>query len=193
MHEEVHEVAPLERSFISTGPTDPQAGVRTLGSGLPVRQEPGVPGAVWVVGAHGGAGESRIAALADNWVASDHTWPGPLHEGSVPALLVARTHMDGLKAARVCATQWAAGVVPHVRLLGLVLVADAPGRMPRVLRDFAGVVEGGVPRVWRAPWVESWRLGEATSLETAPRALRFMVDEVYELSQVSATEAREER
>jgi hypothetical protein len=59
--------------------------------------------------------------------------------------------------------QWAAGLVPSVEVLGLVVMADAPGRVPRSLRDLLQVVSGGVPRTWTVPWVEAWRVGAAGS------------------------------
>ncbi|WP_415631728.1 DUF6668 family protein [Propionibacterium sp.] len=111
------------------------------------------------MGVHGGAGESSIAALDETWRATGHMWPA---QGTVtvPVLLVTRSSARGLLAAQAAARQWASGGVPGVDLMGLVIVADAPGRQPRALRDLARVVSGGVPRVWRVPWIEAWRLGE---------------------------------
>jgi hypothetical protein len=74
-------------------------------------------------------------------------------------LLVARTHAFGLCAAQAAARQWAAGVLPGVRLLGLVAVADAPGKLPKPLKDLLRLISGGVPQVWELPWVEALRLG----------------------------------
>jgi hypothetical protein len=93
-------------------------------------------------------------------------------------VLTARSNLRGLRAAQVAATQWASGLVPRVQVVGLVVVADAPGRIPPVLRDFAKVVGGGVPRRWSVPWIEAWRLGEAPELSTAPREVRQLVDDL---------------
>ncbi len=71
--------------------------------------------------------------------------------------------------------------MPHADVLGLAIVADAPGRLPRPLRDLAALVAGGVPKVWHVPWVETWRLGEPVGLETSPRAVRQMVSELHHL------------
>ena len=90
--------------------------------------------------------------------------------------------MHGLHSARSAATQWASGMVPHVTVLGLVVVADAPGRLPRPLRDFAQVVGGGLPRMWSIPWVESWRLGEPMVLANAPREVRRLMDDLHALT-----------
>lgn len=167
-----------DRPTPPTGPTGPQPGVPEPAELLPVR-EVWVAPSVWVLGVHGGAGESTVASLVPSWEAAGHAWPRPVEHSSAPVLLVARTHMRGLMAARAAATQWAAGIVPQAEVLGLVLIADAPGRLPRALRDLAQIVSGGVPRAWTVPWIESWRLGESPTLSAAPRAAHRMVDEVH--------------
>lgn len=166
----------------ATGPTAPQSGIPVPAAEdlLPVREVWSAP-SLWVLGTHGGAGESVLAGLVPSWEAADHAWPRPVEGAATPVLLVARTHMRGLLSARTAATQWAAGVVPHADVFGLVLVADAPGRLPRPLRELAQVVSGGVPRAWTVPWNESWRLGESLTLEGAPRAARRMVDELHSI------------
>ncbi|WP_374204991.1 DUF6668 family protein, partial [Actinotalea sp. C106] len=96
-------------------------------------------------------------------------------------LLVARSHAHGLRAAQKAATHWAAGATPPLQLLGLLVVADAPGRLPRPLRDLAAVVGGGVPHLWHLPWVEDWRLGEDPHLGTAPHQVRRVIGEIAAL------------
>ena len=87
--------------------------------------------AVWWLGAHGGAGESTLEELFSGSRAADHSWPLTAAERP-PArvVLVARTHARGLRAAQSAIREWAAGDA-QVLLLGLVLIADAPGRLPR--------------------------------------------------------------
>ena len=129
--------------------------------------------ALWIIGAHGGAGESRIADLLGAR-ATDHCWP-VLQDGSEPrVLLVCRADMRGLTAARSALTQWVSGATPKADLLGLAILADAPGKTPKALRDFAAIVGGGAPRLWTLPWVEAWRLGN----DTAPTRefQRFITD-----------------
>lgn len=130
--------------------------------------------ALWIAGAHGGAGESRIAHLLGAR-ATDHCWP-VLQDGSKPrVLLVCRADIRGLTAARNALTQWASGATPKVNLLGLTILADAPGKTPKPLRDFAAIVGGGAPRLWTLPWVEAWRIGDTTT--TASREFqRFITD-----------------
>lgn len=119
------------------------------------------PAWLWFIGCHGGAGESTLTGLLPNAGAAEHRWPTHA-DGSVPAVvLTARTSLAGLLAAQVALRQWAAGDTPPVRLLGLVLLPDAPGRLPKPLHDLAEVVAGGVRdrKVWHLPWVEAWRTG----------------------------------
>lgn len=108
-----------------------------------------------------------------------HAWPiAELGESPLPTvILVARTSAHGLRSAQLAATEWACGDVA-VQLHGLVLIADAPGRLPKPLKDFAQVVAGGVPRVWRLPWVEQWRQGEPVSVQTTPKAITAFLDEL---------------
>jgi len=137
---------------------------------------------VWWVGAHGGAGESTLEQLLEGSRATDHAWPcGELGTGLTPAvLLVARTHAHGLRAAQLRAMEWASGSVP-VALHGLVLVADAPGKLPKPLKDFSQIVSGAVPRVWHLPWVEAWRVGAPVSGDTTPKAIIKVLDELRAL------------
>ena len=171
--------APSEQA--PTGPLVPQRGVPAPDrvDQLPVydRQH---EAPLWWLGAHGGAGESTLAGLVPAWPAADHGWPRT-PQGPARVVLVARTNAHGLRAAQAAATQWAAGLVPHVEVVGLVLMADAPGRLPKPLRDLAQVVGGGVPRVWTVPWIEALRLGESLTLADLPRDARRLVDELTAL------------
>jgi hypothetical protein len=124
--------------------------------------------AVWWVGVHGGAGESTLERLFAGSCATAHQWPIAADMARVPAVvLVARTDARGLRAVQRAVRELVEHQLP-VELLGLVLMADAPGRLPRVLRDLAGVVGGTVPRVWSLPWVEAWRAGEIPSPANSP-------------------------
>ena len=99
--------------------------------------------------------DASLAALVPGWRAAAHSWP-EVPAGDAPArvVLVTRSSAAGLRATQNAARQWASGAVPPVELLGLVIVADAPGRLPRPLRELAALVAGGVPRTWHLPWVD---------------------------------------
>lgn len=129
--------------------------------------------ALHVIGAHGGAGESVMAA----WLhgkATQHRWP-ILDSGSrARVVLVARTSSAGMAAARKAATEWASGQAP-ADLVGLVLIDDAPGRLPRELHAEAKHLSGGVPRTWRMPYVPALRFAaEPTQIVPAGRARRVI-------------------
>lgn len=112
----------------------------------------------WWVGAHGGAGVSTLTAVLTASADARRAWPGG-YPGECPnVVLVARTHTEGLQRARDLATQYATGLVPPgVRLLGLVTIPDAAGRLPISLRRPRDLVSATVPTAWHLPWVEPWR------------------------------------
>jgi len=147
---------------------------------LPVRRlEPGEAGvAVWWLGVHGGAGESTLEELFRGSRAAGHAWPWGGSDADRPrVVLVARTNARGLRCTQnaICDC---AGAGLAVRLLGLVLIADAPGRLPRALRDLAGLIGGGVARVWWLPWVEAWRAGETPAPANSPREVRGLLGDL---------------
>ncbi|MBB6398179.1 hypothetical protein BKA00_005093 [Actinomadura coerulea] len=93
-------------------------------------------------------------------------------------LLVARSHAAGLCAAQAAVAQWAAGVLPGVQLIGLAVVADAPGKRPKPLADLMRLIAGGVPRLWDLPWVEAFRLGDPPDKVRLPPAYARLVRDV---------------
>ncbi|MFF1253801.1 DUF6668 family protein [Pseudarthrobacter sp. NPDC058329] len=132
---------------------------------------------VWVTGVHGGAGETRLSRILEGARPTEHAWP-VLEDGLSKAavLLVCRSDMHGLKAAQRALIQWASGAAPDVNLLGLAVLADAPGKLPKALRDFAALIGGGAPRLWMLPWVESWRLGDINSGTPGREYQRLIAD-----------------
>ena len=168
----------------AVGPTAPQRGVPAPDQvdQLPVCRRSGRTSELWIVGAHGGAAESTVAGLVPAWSAADHAWHPGETDAPARSLVVARTHARGLMAAKAAAKQWASGLVPDVELLGLVLVADAPGRLPKPLRDLAKLISGGYPRTWFLSWTEAWRLGVPPDLATSSREVRSFVNDIHMLT-----------
>ncbi|WP_344193742.1 DUF6668 family protein [Kribbella karoonensis] len=176
-------MAPGPRPDITPrGPSAPQHGVPAPAEDqrLPKFAIPAAD-TLWWVGVHGGAGETTMSVLLPGTRAANHRWPIPPPPVPTPVILVARTHGSGLRAAQRAAIEWASGVVQGVAVLGLVLIADAPGRLPRVLDDFADIVGGGVPRVWDIPWIEEWRRGEAPTPDNTPDEVFEVLESIYAL------------
>lgn len=114
------------------------------------------------VGAHGGAGVTTLAAVYGGHDCG-REWPGAGAPRSV--LLVARTHAAGLAAAVRAVELFRRGQAPpELDLDAVVLVADAPGRLPRTLAQRVQSIESVID-VHRVPWVPAWRLGD---LDGAP-------------------------
>jgi hypothetical protein len=169
------------------GVSRPQLGVRAPRVGLaaiPVSMQ----APLWWVGAHGGAGVSTLAQLVPGSMGAGTAWPQPEY-GEAHCALVCRSNLSGLRAAQTAMTQWASGAAPHgVQLLGLVVVADAPGRrLPRPLRDLTPVIAGGVPQVWHLGWSEAWRIEHVPSLDAAPRTVTSTIRELTDLTRSLAT------
>jgi hypothetical protein len=134
----------------------------------------------WWVGVHGGAGESTLQELYVGTRASGHRWP--VAAGRRPeVVLVARTHARGLLAVQAALRDLAYRQI-GVSLLGVVLIADAPGRLPRPLRELADRVarSGVVPRAWSLPFVREWREGEVPSRANSPKQALWLLEELTE-------------
>ncbi|MFJ8197951.1 DUF6668 family protein [Streptomyces sp. NPDC096152] len=110
----------------------------------------------WVA-THGGAGTTTLAAVYGGHDCG-RGWPGPDAARSV--LLVARTHAAGLDAVIRTLEVFRRGEAPAgLDLDAVVLVADAPGRLPRQLAQRVKPIEAVID-VYRVPWVPAWRVGE---------------------------------
>ena len=170
------------------GPARPQRGVRwASGTGVPRMPVAGPVPAVWVMGAHGGAGESTLSALLEGAVATDHAWPvreergGQDDQAEDVVLLVCRSNSAGLRAAQLAAIEYGSGSLPGSlpgSLAGLVVMADAPGRLPKALADQLRLVAGAVPHLWQVPWVEAWRTATAPDTAALPSAVRGVLDKI---------------
>ncbi|MFF0728739.1 DUF6668 family protein [Streptomyces sp. NPDC004134] len=123
------------------------------------------------VGAHGGAGASTLArALGGADVG--RRWPDRAGGEPGRTLLVARTHAAGIRAASQALNALRLGEHPAgVELVAVVLVADAPGRLPRELGRRVRVLRSAA-EVRRIPWVPAWRVGRET--ERPPGEVRAL-------------------
>lgn len=111
---------------------------------------------VQIVGLHGGAGTTSVAAWVGAGAADCGVGLSRLRTWQAPVLLVARTHAHGLALVLEAAQQWAAGGLPGIELLGVVLVNDAPA-LSRDLERTVRSAERALPRSWRIGWSEQYR------------------------------------
>lgn len=125
---------------------------------------------VTVLGTHGGAGETTLAALVAAWTDAHHQWPSDPRE----VLLVARTSASGLTSAHFAVAECAAGRWPNITLRGVAFVADAPGRLPRPLLELRRLVAAGVAQTWDIGWSEALRCGDTDAVP--PGAAKLIKD-----------------
>jgi len=141
------------------------------------------------VAAHGGSGARLLAQLSwqpyeaaldaavqgetvDEWpgygMCAGRAWPDPELEPTAAVVVVCRTTMRGLAWARDLAAQYLSGQAPErLQLLGLVTIADVPGRLPPTITASRGLVAGAYTQHWAVPYVPEYRL--LTGLPDEPR------------------------
>jgi len=148
------------------------------------RQRGPEPGRWAWQGAHGGAGVTTLARALGGLEATGQA------AGSLPRVVVARTHAAGLERAQQVAVELDAaegsGAAP---VLGLVLVPDAPGRLPPALQDLAHVVVGGYPRWWVLRWSGELRFGGYRE-GSLPRRVRRLGEDLHALALRQSDEQR---
>ncbi|MEV2236072.1 DUF6668 family protein [Streptomyces phaeochromogenes] len=111
------------------------------------------------VNAHGGAGATTFAAALGGADAGNR-WPDLSLGQPGRIFLLARTHAAGLRAAGRAMKALHTGKHPAgIELLALVLVADAPGRLPLKLSRRVRVLCSATTTV-TVPWIPAWRIGE---------------------------------
>ena len=128
--------------------------------------------ALWWFGVHGGAGESTLARLFRGTRATEHRWPvGSPDGGKAPVVLVARTSWLGMSAVQGAMREWDQLERGRVLVLGLVLIAHRPGRLPKDLQRLQRDLRGATERMWLVPWCERWSAGEIPSRANSPKAV----------------------
>lgn len=130
------------------------------------------------MGLHGGAGATTLSRLLGEGVQDVGTswpvaagWARPLPQ--LPVLAVARTHLAGMRAADRLARLWADDRLSRSRLVGLVLIDDAPRLLPSQ-KQAAKRLARMTPHGWHLPWTDRWRVEDA-SLETATLRSRQVI------------------
>ncbi|MFJ2264652.1 DUF6668 family protein [Streptomyces sp. NPDC087844] len=135
--------------------------VETKTAPASMEARPNSLGVTWVA-AHGGSGATSLArALGGADVGI--RWPDAARGEPNRILVVARTHAAGIQAASSVLNSLRTGSHPaQLELVAVVLVADAPGRLPLELARRVRVLSSAV-RVHRVPWIPSWRVGGRTA------------------------------
>jgi hypothetical protein len=149
---------------------------------------PARPGWIFMA-AHGGSGAGLLAELSQAEVVShqhpeavsDGTWPArhgvdggqcwpnPSLEPTRAVVLVGRTTAAGLAWIRDLSAQYMSGAVPPgLALLGVVLIADQPGRPPPQLAAAERLIIGGLHQAWRIPYIPTYRLWSGLPGHTPP-------------------------
>ena len=157
-------------------------------------QATGDLGAWCWLGAHGGSGVTTLAAAVGGGVDASMLRPGPQCAGPIAVVVVARTSAQGLGRAQEIAARAAEegmsvlGIAATV--LGLALVADAHGRLPKPLAELRHLVSGAYPHVWDVPWVEAWRQGDPPSARNTPKEVGRMAEVLRSLTSGSIVDLR---
>ncbi|WP_393079605.1 DUF6668 family protein [Streptomyces sp. LN704] len=146
------------------GPDGPEIWIRgPVGEAAPPRAEHGqVPAGArrfaWVA-THGGAGTSTLATVFGGLDAG-RGWPPSERDEPWSVFLVGRTHAAGLEAVSYTLDIFRRREAPPgLDLEAVVLVADAPGRLPRPLAQRVKALTSVID-VHQVPWVPAWRLGD---------------------------------
>ncbi|GGL84387.1 hypothetical protein GCM10010095_81450 [Streptomyces anthocyanicus] len=129
--------------------------------------------AVGWVKAHGGAGATSLADLLGGADIGER-WPDPAKGEPGRIVVVGRTSARGLRSVSQALDALHNGRAPNdLDLLAVVLVADAPGRLPLSLLSRIRVIRS-VVHVHRVPWIPAWRLDR--SPKALPRQLATLAD-----------------
>ncbi|MFY1703673.1 MULTISPECIES: hypothetical protein [Micromonospora] len=111
----------------------------------------------WIA-AHGGAGATTLTQLLGGTDLGCR-WPDAELGEPATVMVVARTNAEGMRAMSRALNALREGRHPAgMRLTGLVLLADAPQRLPLALSRRIRVLKSVAP-VHRVPWIPEWRLG----------------------------------
>ncbi|MEV6693479.1 hypothetical protein AB0M35_18605 [Micromonospora sp. NPDC051196] len=111
------------------------------------------------IGAHGGAGATTLARLLGGTDIGCR-WPDPALAEPARVMVVGRTNLEGLRAVSRALHALREGRHPAgMQLVGVVLIADAPVRLPAPLLGRIRLLRSIAP-VHRVPWMACLRVGE---------------------------------
>ncbi|MGV9661989.1 hypothetical protein ACWDUL_19940 [Nocardia niigatensis] len=152
-----------------------------------VPNRPPRPPLVWLVGVHGGAGVSSLAASL-SWAGdAGQRWPARIGLAgdldSPLVVLVGRSHLRGVNALhRALLAHQARATPAGSQVVGVVTVSDSARPLPIPVAQRREEMEGLAvalgARTWRLGWLEQWRALEPYEMaEWDPAAGVSPVDE----------------
>lgn len=152
------------RVIAPLAPVTPTPAARVPVARVPVarRAEP----FAWVA-AHGGAGATSLQVAAGCGLDLGGRWPALSAGDPSTVVLVCRSNTAGLDSAGRMLHQWSTSVVPGLHVLAVVVVADAPTKTSRAIRDRIGDLKAVVADVFTMPWISPWRDTPYTANEEA--------------------------
>lgn len=109
------------------------------------------------VSAHGGAGATSLARASGTGADLTGEWPAPDLGWPTVVALVCRSNAAGLQAAGRLLREAASGQLPDLEVAALVVVADAPTKPSKQIRQRIHELSGAAPRLVRVPWIAAWR------------------------------------
>ncbi|MFE2997387.1 hypothetical protein ACFXG4_20525 [Nocardia sp. NPDC059246] len=106
-----------------------------------------------VLGAHGGAGTSTLAQWWAHAADTGQAWPAS-PQTTQRVVIATRDCIPGLTAAAERLREWHSGIAPAgVTIVGLVVTAARPGRVPAAVRRYRRIVADLVDdAVWSIGW-----------------------------------------
>ncbi|MGO3084477.1 DUF6668 family protein [Ancrocorticia populi] len=120
----------------------------------PLWERPGRPPVVWLLGAHGGAGTTT---LAESWAPAAEAKVWPAKDDYPYVVIVCRSTRTGLDHAHELVLQATGKLSGDCELLGVAVVADAPGKTPKALRQRMEVLGNIAPHIWEIPYIAQLR------------------------------------
>ncbi|MGW4352830.1 hypothetical protein ACWELJ_12155 [Nocardia sp. NPDC004582] len=205
--------------FEAVDPTPPPAAVPPVAMWhRAVPNRPPRPPLLWLVGVHGGAGVSSLAASL-RWAGdAGQRWPARIGAGadmdSPLVVLVGRSHLRGVNALHRALLAHQARATPAGSVVvGVLTVADSARPLPvpvaRRREEMEGLAIELGARTWRLGWLEPWRalepyemaawdpaagvspMEEGDPTRTPPQPVRLLAEQILTAARIAGTRITE--